>query len=113
MGPKKKSEFVEDLEYIMAARKHGVCGHDQREKCKLEYGEWYNHNCGNCPKTSERGLSVYTDFLFTVMRLQRAGCPVSTDALSLQQWLDLADLKDLLSSPVSPPSSSPSGGKNA
>lgn len=100
-GWKKKgvNPFERDIEYIRKAREHGTCTPEQRQKCRAEYGQWLGHNCGEC-KAASGEISQYTEWLFQVIRLQDAGCPVKADDLSLEQWLDLASLKELLNTPV-------------
>ena len=67
----------------------GVCTDEERQKCKIEFGNNLAWACENCPKGGEAELSEYTRKLFRLRALRLAGYPLRARDLTMEEWEDL------------------------
>jgi hypothetical protein len=54
--------------------------------------------CENCPKKKAEDLHPYTWKLLRLRRLKLAGYPFCADDLTVEEWMDLGKIEELLRS---------------
>lgn len=81
----------------LAAIQRGLCNKDQERKCREETGdnliEW---TCSRCEKKKAEQLSEYTAKMFRLRRLKKAGCPFEPNSLTLEEWMDLGMVEEMM-----------------
>jgi hypothetical protein len=73
-----------------------VCTSEDELKCRVEnegYEEWA---CEKCEKKKSRESSPWTMHLMYLRNLQKGGYPFKANDLSLEEWIDLGMLNDLI-----------------
>lgn len=72
----------------------GVCTEEEKKKCAYEFGENLQWACSNCKKNrDENEISPYTAKLLRIRALQAAGYPLKANDLTMEEWLDLAEIE--------------------
>lgn len=59
--------------------------------------------CGNCPRRRASDLHPYTHKLLRLRDLQLGGYPFRADDLSIEEWIDLGQIKAALAPPSNCP----------
>jgi hypothetical protein len=81
----------------LAAIRKGLCSPKEAANCLDDYGddglEWA---CANCPKKRFEDMHEYTIKLFNLVALQDGGYPLEKDDLTLEEWVDLGRMRDVL-----------------
>ena len=85
---------MEDLRALSA----GVCDKEEREKCRVQFGENLDWACANCNKRKEKDLSDYTQKLLRIRTMRIAGYPLKANDLTFEEWMDLGLIEEWLSS---------------
>ncbi|ACL05235.1 hypothetical protein Dalk_3547 [Desulfatibacillum aliphaticivorans] len=71
----------------------------EKSKCRAEFGDYLSWACGKCHKAREEDLHPYTQKLFRIRALQKAGYPFRANDLALEEWLDLAAIEVWINTP--------------
>ena len=88
----------------MAAIRKGLCTQQEAANCLDEFGDsGMDWACENCRKKRFVDLHEYTVKLFGLVALQDGGYPFAPDDLTLEEWVDLGRLQDVLKPKMSCP----------
>jgi len=77
-----------------------LCDEKEQAKCRAEMGdgpelEWA---CNHCPKKKAQDLHAYTFKLFRLRRLRMAGYPFEANDLTVEEWMDLGRIEEIVNS---------------
>lgn len=73
-----------------------MCSDAEQAKCADEFGENLAWSCANCPRCRPEELHPYTRKLLGFYDLRQAGFTLPNEALTLEEWFDLAKVTKLL-----------------
>lgn len=83
-----------------------LCHPEQQQKCQLEHGAFAGWACQVCQEyLRPEAISPWTWHLLWLYRLKKAGYPFRREDLSLELWLLLGLVEEILKEPP--------GGRNA
>jgi hypothetical protein len=78
-----------------------LCTEDETAKCLAEFGETKHLEwaCANCPKKRPENIDPYTTKLLRIRQLKKAGYPLKTNELTMEEWFDLGWMESWLQTP--------------
>ena len=87
-------ELLQELQRVARGR---LCRADQREKCRVEHGAFSEWACGACTEyLRPEAVSPWTWHLMFLYRLKKGGYPFGANDLSLETWLLLGLVEEIL-----------------
>jgi hypothetical protein len=88
--------LLRELQAVAAGR---LCGPEERRRCRTESGSFAAWACAACEEFLQpEALSPWTRHLLFLYRLRQAGYPFRANDLSLETWLLLGVVQDVLES---------------
>ena len=74
----------------------GVCGEEEKRRCRIEVGDNLDAVCAKCPKNSSVEIGEYTAKLLRIRSLRLAGYPLGPNDLTHEEWIDLGKIEEWL-----------------
>jgi hypothetical protein len=88
--------LLKELQAVAAGR---LCGPEEQRRCRTESGAFAAWACSVCEEyLRPEALSPWTRHLLFLHRLRQAGYPFRANDLSLEAWLLLGVVQDVLES---------------
>ena len=85
------------FEELRAVAQGRLCGPEERRRCRAAGGSFADWACGVCEEYQRpESLSPWTRHLLLLYRLGRAGYPFRANDLSLETWLLLGVVREVL-----------------
>jgi hypothetical protein len=95
LTPPEPWDLVGELQAVVEGR---LCRGERREACRREQGPFADWACEVCREyVRPEALSPWTWHLLFLHRLRQGGYPFRADDLSLETWLLLATVAEVLS----------------
>jgi hypothetical protein len=86
--------LLKELQMLAAGR---LCGPEERRRCRAESGAFADWACGACTeRVRPEAISPWTWHLIFLDRLSRAGYPFKANDLSLETWLLMGTVRQVL-----------------
>lgn len=90
----------EILMELWSVAKGRLCRLEQRQTCRAEHGAFSDWACGACTEyLRPEAVSPWTWHLMFLHRLKKAGYPFRANDLSLETWLLLGLVEEVLAQP--------------
>jgi hypothetical protein len=86
--------LFKELQMLAAGR---LCGPEEQRRCRAESGAFADWACGACTeRVRPEAISPWTWHLVFLYRLSRAGYPFQANDLSLETWLLMGTVRQVL-----------------
>lgn len=72
---------------------------EQRKKCASTSGPFIEQVCATCERRVKYTPSPWFNHIWFLWRMKRGGYPFKSNELSVEEWLAIADLDDLMQPP--------------
>lgn len=83
---------MEDLRALAT----GICDAQEKQKCRIEFGDNLGWACENCRKNKAAEIGEYTLKLFRIRALRMAGYPFEANDFTYDEWEDLGKVEQWL-----------------
>lgn len=98
-GGREDGQLKKDIHAIITGK---VCRPELKMLCRQENSEFADWACRHCTEFRQpEAISPWTWHLLTLYRLQKAGYPFKANDLSLETWLLLGDVANIIDNMVS------------
>ena len=99
-GPPDCPETEDLLHELQSLVRGRLCRREQRQRCRAENGPFADWACTNCAEyLRPEAVSPWTWHLMFLHRLKKAGYPFRPNDLSLETWLLLGLVEEVLAAP--------------